>query len=185
MKRRWVVAGMAVIALAAGAGANAIDNHHLATGWHTVVRGDEGVDVVAANYQVHVHGATASPHVEDREPVTSPGIFVLVDLSYATTDAWGTPEEVMLMDADGREFTSPGGFSSAGRPWLAGPDIWYRGGLLFEVPADAVDDLTLVFNPERPHTLLPGTTARIPLTVTPSSTPLMVEDRTVLAEGDR
>lgn len=186
MKRRWAVAGMAMIALAAGAGANAIDDHHLATGWHTVVRGEEGADVVAANYQVHVHGATSSPHVEDREPVTSPGVFVLVDLSYATTDSWGSPEEVVLVDRDGREFSSPREFSSsATQPWLAGPDIWYRGALLFEVPADVVDHLTLVFNPERPHTLLPGTTARIPLTVEASSTPLITEYPTVLAEGDR
>lgn len=185
MRRRWAVAGMAALALAVGAGANAIDSHYLATGWHTVVRGEEGVDVVAANYQVHVHGATASPHLEDRERVSSPGLFVLVDLSYATTDSWDTPREVVLVDGDGREYTSPGGFSSAARPWLAGPDIWFRGALLFEVPADVVDDLTLAFRPERPHALVPGTTARIPLTVTTSTTPLMTESPTVLAEGDR
>lgn len=184
-RARWAVAGMVALALAAGAGANAIDAHYLATGWHTVVRGEEGADVVAANFQVHVHGATSSPHLDDRASVTSPGVFVLVDLSYATTDAWSTPEEVVLLDGGGREYTSPGGFSAAARPWLAGPDIWFRGALLFEVPADVIDDLTLVFRPERPHTLLPGTTARIPLTVSASSTPLTIDYPTVLAEGMR
>jgi len=176
---------MVAVAVAVGGGANAIDSNDLASGWHTVVRGESAADVVAASFQVHVHGAASSPYLDDGELVTSPGLFVVVDVSYATEDAWRTPEEIVLVDADGREFTQPSGFGSAGSPWLAGPDIWFRGGLLFEVPADAVADLTLEVRPERPNAQLPATVVRVPLTVTTESSPLVLTYATVLAEGER
>lgn len=183
-RRRWAVAGMVALALAVGGAANAVDDHHLATGWHTVIRGAQAEDVTVGNFQVHVHGAVASGRLEDLD-MTSPGVFVLVDLSYATTDEWSTPEEAVLLDGAGREFTEPSGFGSAGRAWIAGPDIWYRGALLFEVPADTVDDLTLEIRPEGPVALVPATVLRVPLTVTTTSDPLPLERPTVLGEGER
>lgn len=184
-RRRWAAAAMLVAALAVGAGANAIDSNLIATGWHTVQHGAEGADSTVGNFQVHVHGATTSSELEDSDVLTSPAAFVVVDLSYATTDAWGAPEEVVLIDGDGREFVEPSGFSSDGRVWDAGPDIWLRGTLLFEVSADAVDDLTLEFRPESPHPQRPASVLQVPLTVTPSSEPLALEAPTVLAEGER
>lgn len=183
--RRWPVVAMIGLALAIGAGANAVEQNHLASGWHTVARGDEGGDLTVGNLQVHVHGAVASPVLDDDEPVTSPGSFVLVDVSYATTDSWFLPESPVLIDGDGREYTEPSGFGSAGGVWMAGPDIWYRGGLLFEVPTDVVDDLSIEFRPERTQALLPSTVLRVPLTVSLSAEPLILEYPTVLAEGER
>lgn len=183
--RRWPVIAMIVLALAIGAGANAIEQQHLASGWHTVARGEPGRDLTVGNLQVHVHGAVASSTIDDDEPLTSPGTFVLVDLSYATTDSWFLPESPVLVDGEGREYTEPSGFSSAGGAWMAGPDVWYRGGLLFEVPTDVVDDLSIELRPENSQALLPSTVLRVPLTVSPSTEPLVLEYPTVLAEGDR
>lgn len=182
---RWAVAAMVALALAAGGAANAIDDTYLASGWHTVASGTEGTDERVGNLQVHVHGAVVSTTVGDDEPITGPGAFVLVDVAYSTTDSWFTPEPPMLIDGDGHQYTEPSGFDSAGGAWMAGPDIWYRGTLLFEVPAEAADDLTIEFRPERPVGLLPSTVLRIPLTVTTISEPLTIEYPTVLAEGER
>lgn len=185
--RRWGVVAMLVLALGVGAGANAIDSHYLASGWHTVVRGDEASDVRIGHYQIHVHGAASSSRVDDDgELVTSPQLFVTVDLSYATTDAWDAPDTVVLISGDGREFTNPGGgFGSAGQPWPAGPDIWFRGTLLYEVPASVIGDLTLEFRPESPDARFPASVARIPLTVTTTSEPIVLAGDAVLAEGER
>lgn len=150
-RARWAVATMAVAALGVGGLANVVDDRYLASGWHTTVHGVEGEDVVGGTFQVHVHGATAAQALADDEPVPSAGWYVVVDLSYATTDEWSTPEEVVLVDRDGREFTHPGGFGFTGAPWLAGPDIWFRGTLLFEVPEDALESLSLVVRGERPR----------------------------------
>lgn len=181
----WAAAVLLAGAVAVGGVANAIDDSYLASGWHSVQRGAESADHTVGTFQVHVHGAATSARLEDRELVTSPGAFVVVDLSYATTDAWGAPEEVVLIDGAGREFTEPTGFSSDGRVWEAGPDIWARGTLLFEVPVDAVDDLTLEFRPERSDPRLPASVLQVRLTVTEVSEPLVLQPATVLAEGER
>ncbi|WP_109472480.1 hypothetical protein [Ornithinimicrobium cavernae] len=185
MSRRWAVAAMLAAAVAAGAAANAVDSNYLASGWHSVQRGEEATDLTVGNFQVHVHGATASTTLEDGEVVTSPASFVVVDLSYATTDAWALPEEVVLIDGEGREFSEPAGFGSAGRVWEAGPDIWSRGTLLFEVPTDTVEQLSLEFRPEMPDPQRPASVLRVPLTVTRTSAPLTLERATVLPEGER
>jgi len=185
VSRRWAVAALLSAAVVAGGVANAIDDRYVASGWHTVERGEEGADVRVANFQVHVHGAVTSTRLEDGDVVTSPGAFVVVDLSYATTDAWDSPEEVVLIDGAGREFGEPSGFGSAARAWEAGPDIWSRGTLLFEVSADAVDDLTLEFRPQSPDARLPSAVLRVPLTVTAATEPLTVGRARILAEGER
>lgn len=184
-RARWAVATMAVAALGVGGLANVVDDRYLASGWHTTVHGVEGEDVVGGTFQVHVHGATAAQALADDEPVPSAGWYVVVDLSYATTDEWSTPEEVVLVDRDGREFTHPGGFGSTGAPWLAGPDIWFRGTLLFEVPEDALESLSLVVRGERPRPILPGTVVRVPLTVTTTAEPLVVERGSLLPRRER
>lgn len=181
----WAVGGMLAAVMAVGGLANTIDNSHLASGWHTVVRGELGADSTVGNYRVHVHGAISSTQLEDRDLVTSPGAFVVVDLSYATTDAWDTPESVVLIDAEGREFSEPSGFGSDGRAWPTGPDIWTRGTLLFEVPADTVGDLTLEFRPELTDVRLPGAVLQVPLSVTTGTEPVALARATVLAEGER
>lgn len=182
---RWAAAGLLVTAAAVGGLANAVEANYLDTGWHTTARGAEGADLSVGTFQVHVHGAASSPDLEAREVLTSPGAFVVIDLSYATTDAWDSPREVVLLDGDGREFTTPSGFGSDGQVWEAGPDIWLRGTLLFEVPAEAVADLTLEFRPEVPDARLPGTVLQVPLEVSPSPEPLVLERATVLPEGER
>lgn len=186
MRRRgWALVGMLAAAVAVGGVANWIDNTYLASGWHSVQHGKEGQDSTVGNFQVRVHGATSSATLDDRDVLVSPGAFVVVDTAYATTDAWDTPEQVVLIDGDDREFTEPTGFGSDGRAWVAGPDIWFRGTLLFEVPADAVGDLTLEFRPQTPTAQLPSSVLRVPLTVTPSAKPVVLERATILAEGER
>ena len=184
-RRRWAVAAMLTLAIAAGGAANAIEANLIATGWHSVQRGQESTDSTVGNFQVHVHGAASSAHLEDDEVVTSPGAFVVVDLSYATTDAWDTPEEVVLLHGDRREFTQPSGFDSDGRVWAAGPDIWARGTLLFEVPTDSLEGLSLEFRPQTPDPQRPASVLRVPLTVSPATQPLTLEASRVLAEGER
>lgn len=186
MRARWGLVVMAAAALALGGLANVVDGRYLASGWHTTVHGSEAEDVVAGTFQIHVHGAQAATHLDDGgEPVPSAGMYVAVDLSYATTDAWASPDEIVLIDGDGREFSHPGGFGFTGSPWLAGPDIWFRGTLLFEVPEDVVDSLSLEFRGEDPRAVLPGTVTRIPLTVTISADPVVVIRDTLLAGGER
>lgn len=184
-RRSWALAAMLAAAVVMGGVANWIDDTFLASGRHTVEHAEEGRDSTVGNFQVRVHGARSSATLEDGEVVASPGSFVVVDTSYATTDAWDTPEEVVLIDGDDREFTEPSGFGSAGGAWAAGPDIWFRGTLLFEVPADAVGDLTLEFRPQIPAAQLPGSVLRVPLTVTPTSDPVVLERASMLAEGER
>lgn len=184
-RRSWAVAGLLVLATAAGAGANAIDRDYLASGWQDVADGSVGADLAVGEFQVQVHGAQAGPDLEDGEVVTSPGMFLLVDLSYATTRAWDTPEEVVLLDGQGREFTNPSGFGSTGQPWEAGPDIWLRGDLLFEVPADALDGLVLEIRPQRTDPRLPSSALRIPLEAEVSTEPLSVARPEVLPGGQR
>lgn len=182
---RLAMVAMLATAIAVGGAANAIDDAYLASGWHTVLRGEEATDARVGPFQVHVHGATSSPHLEDDEVLTSPATFVMVDVAYATTDAWATPEEVVLIDAEGREFVAPSGFGWDGEVWSAGPDIWLRGTLLFEVPVEAVDGLSVEFRPEMPDAQRPATVLRVPLTVTATTEPLLLEPPTVLAEGER
>lgn len=183
---RWAVAAMVAVAVAVGGAGNAIEDAYLASGWHTVLRAEEATDVVVGPFQVHVHGATASPRLEDGDEVlTSPATFVVVDVSYSTTDAWATPEEVVLIDAEGREFVSPSGFGSDGAAWAAGPDIWLRGTLLFEVPVEALDGLSLELRPELPDAQRPATALRVPLTVSTTTEPLLLESPAVLAQGER
>lgn len=184
-RSRWGMAAMLAAAIAVGGAANAIDDAYLASGWHTVVRGTEATDVEVGPFQVHVHGATSSSQLEDGEVLTSPATFVVVDVSYATSDAWATPEEVVLIDTEGREFVPPTGFGRDGAAWAAGPDIWLRGTLLFEVPVEAVDGLALEFRPDMPDPQRPATVLRVPLTVTVTAEPLVLEPATVLAEGER
>jgi hypothetical protein len=183
---RWALAAMVAAAVVAGGLANLVDARLLASGREVVVRGVEAEDVVVGNIQLHVHGATASPQLDDGgEVFTSPGTFVAVDLSYATTDAWGSPEEILLVDGQGRQFSTPGGFSSPGDAWVAGPDIWLRGQLLFEVPPDALDTLRLQVVPDDSEAVLPATTGLIPLTVTTAEEPLALDYPELLAEGER
>lgn len=171
-------------AVAVGGVANRIEADHLASGWDRVQHGTEGAEVEVGNYRVLVRGASASPQLEDPE-TTSPASFVVVDLAYATTDAWDTPEEVVLLDDDGRTFATADGFGSDGQPWAAGPDIWLGGTLLFEVPPGMLDDLTLAFRPEMVDGRLSETTLQVPLTVELSPEPLALERATVLARGQR
>ena len=181
----WVAGGMLVAAVAVGGAANLIEDNFLATGWVTVHHGEQARDSSVGNFQVHVHGARASARLQDDTVVTSPGTFVVVDLAYATTDAWDAAEEVVLTDARWREFSEPTWFGSDGRVWEAGPDIWIRGTLLFELPTDAVGELTLQFRPEIVDARLPAQLLQIPLSVDTVSEPVALERPTVLAKGER
>lgn len=185
MSRLHWAAGGLLIAAAVGGASNLVETNYLDTGWHTTLHGAMGEDNTVGTFQVHVHDATTSPDLERGEVTTSPGAFVVVDLSYATTDAWRTPREVVLLDGDGREFSVPSAFGSDSEAWEAGPDIWLRGTLLFEVPTESVADLTLEFRPEIPDARLPGAVLQVPLEVETSTEPVVLEPATLLPAGER
>ena len=184
--RRWAVASLVALAVAAGGVANAVQDDHLVTGWHTVVRGQEAQDVLVGDFRVHVHGATASAVLDDGgDLVRSAGTWVVVDVAYASTNVWSLPWDVVLVDQEGREYTTPSGFGSGAGTWRTGPDIWFRGTLLYEVPPEAVDSLALEFRPEAVRALVPTTLGRIPLTVATTDEALTLSYTTVLPEGER
>lgn len=185
-RTRWAMAAMAAVAVAVGGVANAIDDAELPSGWRTLDRGEVGTDVTVEPFQLHVHGATASREFDDYgDLLTSPGYYVVVEVSYAATDQWRSPDEFVLLDAAGREFGHPGGFGFTGSAWSAGPDIWMRGDLLFEVPEDALGTMTLELRPDLPNPLLPATLGQVEVEVTTTELPVSVADPELLPEGDR
>lgn len=150
--RRLVVAAMAVVALGVGITTNVAESRLEPFG----ARGEAGAvgeDVSAYPYTVHVTDAVvAATLVEldwEGQPTTvgSDGVWVVVTLSYATARQSSLPSGsgVVLRASDGREY--PVSRRSPESQWMAGPDIWVRGDLAFEVAADAVDGLELVFDP--------------------------------------
>lgn len=169
MRRRLVVALLAVGAVLLGVVANVVDARLLPYG-PTGATGEVGEDIGAFPYRVHVSDVRVAETIleprlfEPGDPVASDGVWVVVTLSYATEDRLRVPSSgrIVLRAEDGREF--PVSARSGLTTWLAGPDTWVRGDLAFEVAPDAVEHLTLVFDPGlQIYGPMPMPYARIPL----------------------
>lgn len=193
MRRRWIIAGLTVIAVVLGVLTNLADARLLPYG-PTGNTGAIGEDVSAHPFTVHVSGAEAATSVveccrfEPPPPTESDGVWVVVHLSYATTDKPRVPSgsRLVLRSGDGREFpVSNRTFSTT---WLAGPNVWIRGDLAFEVAPDVLEDLTLVFDPGiQIYGPMPTQYARIPLDLDAGDVVDVLElaEQETLAAGDR
>ena len=193
MRRRWLIVGLTIAAVVLGILTNAADARLLPYG-PTANTGEIGEDIAAYPFTVYVTGAQAAHAVaeccrfEPQPPIRSDGVWVVVTLSYATADQPRTPTGagLVLRADDGREFpVSPRSPASA---WLAGPDIWVRGDLAFEVAPDALGDLTLVFDPgSQIYGPMPTEYARIPLDLELGDVADVIDlsAQEILPEGDR
>ncbi|WP_156251432.1 hypothetical protein [Pseudactinotalea terrae] len=173
MRRRWVIIALAVLAVVVGITSNLADARLLPYG-PVAATGAMGEDVSAFPYTVHVNHAQAAASIveagrfEPPPPTTTDGVWVVVNLSYATEDEVRIPgsSALVLRAEDGRQF--PVSNRSPARPWLAGADIWVRGDLAFEVAPDTLDGLMLVFDPElKIYGPMPMQYAQIPLDLDP------------------
>lgn len=173
------MAVLTVVVVAAGVGVNQA-NERLPPYGETSVAMELGRDAVVPPFQILVHGARGAEHVQDitGEPLTSSGVWVLVELSYATLDRSGTPQEFELRDSSGRRFRSSERVAGA-NPWEAGADIWLRGEIVFEVPRDALGELTLVVWPQGRDQGLPNRYGQLLLWVDPLA---VEEELAVLAQ---
>lgn len=192
MRRGLVVAAVTVVAVALGIGANLVEDRLKPYG-PTGVDGTVGEDIDVFPYRVHVHDAQVATHVLDTgvfeaTTVDSDGVWVVVELSYATFDEVRSPfgSGMVVRDDRGREY--PISARADASEWLAGADIWVRGQLAFEVAPDAVDSLSLVFDPTFAlYGPLPTTYATIPLALDGVDVVESVEltDIEVLPVGER
>lgn len=151
MRRRWLVAGLGTLVVLLGIIANLVDDRLLPYG-PTSVSASLGEDVQVFPFRLHVTGAQAAETVVDpglfgdATTIESDGIWVVVDLSYATADTVRSPFGGFLVrDPSGREY--PVSNRSPADEWLVGADTWVGGQLAFEVAPDALDGLVLVFDP--------------------------------------
>lgn len=191
--RAFAVGGLVVLATALGVVVNRVEAS-IGPFWPTAVSGTIGEDVEAYPFTVHVTEAAAARTVtatgmwDDGEPIGSDGVWVVVELSYATAEEIDIAGSyVRVRDAQGREY--PVSSRSDAMPWTAGPDVWVRGQLGFEVAPDSLDGLELIFDPQQ-HVYgpMPFRYAVIPLELDPDSlaeTIPIADDVVVLGEGER
>jgi len=193
MRRRWVIVGLAALAIVLGIATNVADARLLPYG-PTSSTGVIGEDTGAYPFTVHVTQARAAHTLveccrfETPPPTGTDGVWVVVTLSYATADRprGATGTGLVLRSADGREFPVSDRMGSGG--WLAGPDIWVRGDLAFEVAPDTLGDLTLVFDPGMQlYGPMPTQYARIPLDLDPGEVLDVIElsEEQILGAGER
>lgn len=142
MKGRVITAVLAVIVVLVGVGVNDLEEGRAATEQipTPVVAGQ---DSSISSVSVHLHGARAVEAVVDGtgEPIPTSGLWVVADLSYAAHQRATFINSIMLVDSQGRQYEhSP-------RPRVtlrtAEPDLWQRGEVAFEVPADALGEMVL------------------------------------------
>jgi hypothetical protein len=194
VRMRPVVAALATFAVLVGIGTNVADSRLLPWGVRGV-SGSIGEDVDVHPYQLHVNGVTVAETVVQTSPISgdvteidSDGIWVVVDMSYATVDTERAPgtTDLVLRDGQGREYRVSD--RSDGKAWLVGPDIWLRGTLAFEVAPDSLTGLVMVFDPQgKLYGPMPVDYAVIPLEVDdvaiqPSAEIVAPQ---ILDEGDR
>lgn len=144
----WLTAAVLVVLLAVGVVVDDIteeNNPHPGNG----VSFASGEDVTLRNFQVHVHEARLGTElVEDDTVLVTEGMWVVLELSYATVDEPEVLGELGLRDSQGRTYSLSSRHSAG--PWEASPDTWIRGEVVFEVARDSADsgELTLFVWPD-------------------------------------
>lgn len=142
MKRALLTVLLALAVLAAGMGVNEWQEGRVATAQiPTTV--EFGRDSRVHPVTVHLHearpvGALAG---SGGETLTTSGLWVVLDLSYAADDQEAFVSSMLLVDGQGRQFEVSGRVPTG--LWLAEPDLWQRGEVAFEVPTDALGEMSL------------------------------------------
>ena len=144
----WLTAAVLVVLLAVGVMVDDITEENNPHPGHGVTFAI-GEDVTLRNFQVHVHDARLGTElVEDDTVLVTEGMWVVLELSYATVDEPETLGDLGLRDSEGRTYTLSTRHSAD--PWEASPDTWIRGEVVFEVARDSADsgELTLFVWPD-------------------------------------
>jgi hypothetical protein len=99
-----------------------------------------------------VHAATVVIGEEQQELDTS-GAWVIVDLTAAALSAPDLIERMLLRDEDGREYRASTRVENPMLKTPFEPGIPERGDVVFEVPTDALGNVTLIALPDAFHTM--------------------------------
>lgn len=139
----WLTAAVLVVLLAIGV---AVDDLTEEKNPHPGYAVDFaiGEDVTLQNFQVHIHDVRLSTELaEDETVLVTEGLWLVLELSYATVDEPDSLNDLGIRDSEGRTYSLSSRHSAS--PWQASPDTWLRGELVFEVARDSVDsgELTL------------------------------------------
>ena len=161
--RHLVQVVLAVVVLSGGLLVEHVEGQSLAVR-PFVSTGVVGEPVAAGAGTVVVHRARAATELADGLGglLTTSGVWVAVDLSLTGRDGPATLGALHLQDATGRQFAASRRVSLNGLG-RAQPGSPIRGEVLFEVPRDAVEQVTLIAS-ELLGPLLSGT-ARVPVPV--------------------
>ena len=186
-RTRLVTTGLLAVVLAAGVGATVLDEHYTAFDQQHVAM-DLGADVEVAPFRVHLHDAWAATTLWDNaeEPVPTHGVWVVVDLSYASIAEYEIPSHLVLRDSHGRVYEQ-----SRRAPfalWAAYPDLWQRGLVAIEVPEDALGEVSLEFWPSAMTTRAPLRYGSIDLVIDPEQItvqPVVMTRAELLPGGER
>lgn len=184
---RLVTTAFLAVVVAAGVGVNHLDQHYQPAAPHRIEI-ELGEDAEVAPFQVHVHGARAVRTVTDihGETVSTTGVWVVVDLSYATLTESKVPQQVMLRDSHGRVYQHS---QRASRGlWMGYPDLWFRGAVAIEVPEDALGQVTVEFWPDSIYVQAPLRYGSVDVFLNPdelSSEPFIMDRSELLPGGER
>ncbi|MGC0249853.1 hypothetical protein [Pseudactinotalea sp. Z1748] len=142
MRRALLTALLALAVVAAGMVVNAWEEGRVSTAQiPTTV--EFGQDSRVHPVTVHLHEArpVAALTGSGGETLATSGLWVVLDLSYATDEREVFVSSMVLVDDQGRQFEVSGRAPTG--LWLAEPDLWQRGEVAFEVPADALGEMAL------------------------------------------
>lgn len=186
-RTRLVTTGLLAVVLAAGVGANILEEEYIASGQQRVSM-ELGEDVEVAPFRVHIHDAWAATTLldSDEEPIETTGVWVFLELSYASIAKYEIPDHLVLRDSHGRVYEH-----SRRAPyalWAAYPDLWQRGVAAIEVPEDALGEVRLEFRPAGMNTRAPLRYGSIDLVIDPveiETEPVVMERAELLPGGER
>ena len=186
-RTRLVTTGLLAVVVAAGVGANLLDENYTATGQQLVAM-ELGADVEVAPFRVHIHDAWAATTLLDRdeEPIQTTGVWVFVEMSYASIAEYEIPDHLLLRDSHGRVYEQSRRAPHA--LWPGHPDLWHRGVVAIEVPEDALGEVRVEFLPASMHALAPLRYGSIDLVIDPDeieTEPVMMERAELLPGGER
>ena len=144
----WLTAAVLVVLLAIGVVVDDITEENNPHPGHAVSFAI-GEDVTLRNFQVHVHQARLGTElIEGENVLVTEGMWVVLELSYATVYEPEVLGELGLRDSQGRTYSLSSRHSTG--TWEASPDTWFRGEVVFEVARDSADsgELTLFVWPD-------------------------------------
>jgi hypothetical protein len=156
---------MSLLVVAAGAVASRAETWWPPTG-PFVQAAAVGEPVAVEPVRVTVHGARAATVlVNGLDELSSGGSWVAVDITAAALTQPAPIAGMAVRDRAGREYEQTDRTANAmvGAPF--DPLVPERGEVVFEVPADALGELTLVISPDSPGRTVPRAQAEVPLTV--------------------